>query len=35
VNAYKAGMAKFNPRDRTHTETLVNGKQHAIITELK
>jgi hypothetical protein len=25
----------FNPRDRTHTETLLRGKQHAIITELK
>jgi hypothetical protein len=35
VNAYKAGTVKFNLRDRTHTETLVSGKQHAIMTELK
>ena len=34
-NSYKAGMVKFNVRDRTHTETLIRGKQHAIITELK
>jgi hypothetical protein len=35
VNSYKPGMARFNVRDRTHTETLIRGKQHAIITELK
>jgi len=35
VNPYKPGMARFNLRDRTHTETLIRGKQHAIITELK
>jgi len=35
VNQYTAGTVKFNARDRTHTETLVKGKQHAIITELK
>lgn len=35
VNPYKPGMIKFNLRDRTHTETLIRGKQHAIITELK
>jgi hypothetical protein len=35
VNSYKAGTVRFNLRDRTHTETLVRGKQHAIITELK
>ena len=34
-NSYKAGMVKFNLRDRTHTETLIRGKQRAIITELK
>jgi hypothetical protein len=28
-------MVRFNLRDRTHTETLIRGKQHAIITELK
>jgi hypothetical protein len=35
VNAYTAGTVRFNLRDRTHTETLVRGKQRAIITELK
>jgi hypothetical protein len=35
VNPYTFGMVRFNLRDRTHTETLVRGKQHAIITELK
>jgi hypothetical protein len=35
VNPYTSGTVRFNLRDRTHTETLVRGKQHAIITELK
>jgi hypothetical protein len=35
VNPYKSGTVRFNLRDRTHTETLVRGKQRAIITELK
>jgi hypothetical protein len=35
VNSFTSGTVKFNPRGRTHTETLVRGKQHAIITELK
>jgi hypothetical protein len=35
MNEYSFGMAKFNLRDRTHTETLVKGKQHAIIVEFK
>lgn len=35
LNSYNFGTVKFNLRDRTHTETLVRGKQHAIITELK
>ena len=35
VNPYKPYMTRFNLRDRTHTETLIRGKQHAIITELK
>lgn len=35
VNQYTAGTIRFNARDRTHTETLVKGKQRAIITELK
>jgi hypothetical protein len=35
VNSYTSGAVRFNPRGRIHTETLVRGKQHAIITELK
>jgi len=35
VNSFTRGTTRFNPRDRTHTETLVRGKQRAIITELK
>jgi hypothetical protein len=35
VNSFTPGTVRFNPRGRTHTETLVRGKQHAIITELK
>jgi len=35
VNQYTSGAIRFNKRDRTHFETLVRGKQHAIITELK
>jgi len=35
VNKYTAGTVRFNQRDRIHTETLINGKQRAIITELK
>jgi hypothetical protein len=35
TNSYTSGTVRFNARDRTHTETLVRGKQHAIITELK
>lgn len=35
LNQYKAGTVRFNTRNRTHTETLVNGEQRAIITELK
>ncbi len=35
VNSYGFGTIRFNLRDRTHTEMLVRGKQHAIITELK
>jgi hypothetical protein len=35
VNPYPAGTVRFNARDRSHTEVLVRGKQHAIITELK
>ena len=35
VNQYGFGMVRFNLRDRVHTETLVRGKQRAIITELK
>jgi hypothetical protein len=35
VNQYKFGMVRFNLANRTHTETLIHGKQRAIITELK
>jgi len=35
VNSFTSGMVRFNARDRTHTETLIRGQQHAIITELK
>jgi hypothetical protein len=35
VTAYKPGTIRFNARNRTHFETLVRGKQHAIIMELK
>jgi hypothetical protein len=35
VNSFTRGTVRFNPRGRTHTETLVRGKQRAIITELK
>jgi hypothetical protein len=35
VNKYTTGTVRFNQRDRIHTETLINGKQRAIITELK
>jgi hypothetical protein len=35
ANSFTSGMVRFNARDRTHTETLVRGKQRAIVTELK
>lgn len=35
VIPHAAGSVNFNQRNRTHFETLVKGKQHAIITELK
>ena len=35
VNDYSFGQAKFNLRDRIHTELLVKGTQHAVMTELK
>ncbi|HET7872851.1 MAG TPA: hypothetical protein VFL42_10105 [Terriglobales bacterium] len=35
VNAYTAATVRFNKRDRTHSETLVRGKERALITELK
>src|SRR6476620_2623133 len=35
LNKYTSGTVRFNQRDRTHTETLMNGKQRAIITALK
>ena len=35
VNDYSFGVTRFNRRDRAHTELLVKGTQHAIMTELK
>ena len=35
VNSYTPVTVRFNARNRTHYETLVKGKQRAIITELK
>jgi hypothetical protein len=35
VNPHTSGTVMFNLRNRTHTETLVHGKQRAIFMELK
>jgi hypothetical protein len=35
VNQYKDGDVRFNKRDRSHSELLVNGHARAVITELK
>jgi tetratricopeptide (TPR) repeat protein len=35
VNSHTSGTVRFALRNRTHTETLVRGKQRAIFTELK
>ena len=35
VNSYVLGQAKFNPRDRTHSELLSKGSQRVIAIELK
>jgi predicted metal-dependent enzyme (double-stranded beta helix superfamily) len=35
VNASSFGQAKFNPRDRTHSEVLLKGAQRVIAVELK
>ena len=35
VNENKFADIRFNRRDRSHTELLVRGKGHAVITELK
>jgi hypothetical protein len=35
VNDNKFGDIRFNRRDRTHTELLIRGTGHAVITELK
>ncbi len=35
LNDYSFGQIKFNPGNRAHTELLVKGTQHAIMTELK
>ena len=35
INEIKFGDIRFNGRDRTHSELLVRGTAHAVITELK
>jgi len=35
VNENKFGDIRFNKRDRVHTELLIRGRGHAVITELK
>jgi hypothetical protein len=35
ISEYSFGDIRFNRRDRTHTELLVRGHAHAVITELK
>jgi hypothetical protein len=35
VTSYKPVTVRYNLGGRTHTETLIRGTQHAIITELK
>jgi len=35
VNENKFADIRFNRRDRTHTELLIRGRGHAVITELK
>jgi hypothetical protein len=35
VNPHTPGEVRFTLGNRTHTETLVRGRQHAILTELK
>ena len=35
VNPRMAGEVRFAPRNRTHVEMLIRGKQRAILTELK
>jgi hypothetical protein len=35
LNQYKDGDVRFNKRDRSHSELLVNGQMSAVITELK
>ncbi len=35
VNPHTPGEVRFALRNRTHTESLVRGKQHAVFTELK
>jgi hypothetical protein len=35
VNESRFGDVRFSTRNRTHSEILVSGKAHAVITELK
>ena len=35
INEHQFGNVRFSVRNRTHSEILVSGKAHAVITELK
>ena len=35
INQSRFGDVRFSTRNRTHSEILVSGKAHAVITELK
>jgi hypothetical protein len=35
VTESRFGDVRFSPRNRTHSEILVHGEAHAVITELK
>ena len=35
VNTYHPGIVRFNPRNRSHSEQLISGRESAMIVELK
>jgi len=35
INEYKFGTVRYNPRDRSHSELLIRGTEHAVMTEFK